>query len=246
MLALPMSGEAAYLIAVAIGVTLAALASRLAPSSPDSVPLELRARVRRAALVGGVGGAYLFELPADLFGWSAPSAAGLVPLGGRTVLGGILGGWLAVEYVKHRAAFRGATGDRFALPLAIALAAGRVGCTLRGCCEGVRIDATSPLARVSLALHGEARFPAALVEGWFHGLAAIALVAATARDAAPGARLAIYLAVYAVVRFALERARDHPSIALGLTYYQLLAIALFALAAITAARRLRARSRVGL
>ena len=233
-----MSGEAAYLAAVAVGVILAALAVRALPREGDSVPSALRARLRVAALVGGVAGAYLFELPADLLGWSAPASRGVLFVGGRTVLGGLLGGWALVELAKWRAGFVGATGDRFALPLAIGLASGRVGCVLRGCCEGVPIGDDHPLARLG-ALHGAPRFPAAMLEGWFHALAAIGLVLLAWRGRANGAHLAIYLTLYAVVRFTLELQRDHPAILLGATYYQWLSLALFVLAAGTWWRRTR-------
>ncbi|MEM1414618.1 MAG: prolipoprotein diacylglyceryl transferase family protein [Myxococcota bacterium] len=233
-----MSGELAYLLAVAGGVAAAFGAARVFPEPPDALPEALALRVRRAALVGGVLGAYLVELPADLLGWSAPAARGLVPLGGRTVLGGLLGGWGAVELTKARAGFRGATGDRFAVPLAVAMVFGRLGCVLRGCCEGVPLPDDAALGTLGRALHGDSRVPAALMEAWFHALAIPLLLVLRARGAARGARLALYLAAYAMVRFALEEVRAHPRVLLGRTYYQLLALGLFVLAAGTAVRRL--------
>jgi phosphatidylglycerol:prolipoprotein diacylglycerol transferase len=233
----------AYAVCVALGAFLGMLATRFVPPDADVPPRVARA-VRASALVGAVLGAYLLELPADLLHWAAvpePLAhAGASLLFGRTVLGGVLGGWLAVELAKRRLGYRGATGDRFAVPLAIALAFGRIGCTLTGCCPGVPIAPGSRLARLSLVHRDPPRFPATLFEAYFPALAAVLLLVASRAGALRGRRLAVYLTAYALVRFGLERMRDNARIALGLSYYQFLAIALFALAGGTWVRRSRA------
>lgn len=202
---------------------------------------DQRFRLTLAAVGGAILGAYLLELPADLLGWSAPAPAGGsgddAPLGGRTVLGGILGAWLAVEAIKPRLAIRFPTGDAFALPLAIALAFGRTGCLLAGCCAGVEC---SPSALAWNDLHGTPRVPVQAIEILFHGLAAGALFVAAKRRAARGRRLAIYVTGYAALRFALEFWRPHPRVIAGLSWYQVLAIALASLGAVTWWRRRRA------
>ncbi len=219
----------------ALGVVLATLASRhLAPD--DATPRDVARRVRVAALLGAVLGAYLFELPADLLGW-APPIDGHAYLGGRTVLGGLLGGWAAVELEKRRIGHLAPTGDRFALPLAIGLGVGRIGCVLAGCCRGRPLDPTSPLAALDLRLHGVARFPAALVEAYFHALAAFVLLVAMRRGLGATARLPAYFAAYGAFRFAIETVRDVPLPFFGLSYYQLLALVLFIASGTLALRR---------
>jgi len=52
--------------------------------------------------------------------------------GGKTIVGGLLGGWLAVELAKWAAGIRSRTGDLFAVPLCIGIAIGRIGCFLAG------------------------------------------------------------------------------------------------------------------
>ena len=47
-------------------------------------------------------------------------------LAGKTMVGGLLGGTIAVEFVKRR------TGDLFAIPMAVGVAIGRIGCFLSG------------------------------------------------------------------------------------------------------------------
>lgn len=240
-----------YSLFVALGVTAAFAASLVAPKT--NVPKDVRDGVRRWALVGAVLGAHLFELPADLFGWAAPplsTATGLAEevghgtmVLGRTVLGGLLGGWIAVEWKKHRMGFVGATGDGFALPLAFGLAMGRMGCTFTGCCQGQVVDASSIWAVMPSPDGGSPRFPASLIEAYFHLLSAMALFFIARRRLLPGRHLALYLALYALLRFALETQRENAAIVGPLTYYQLLALALFTLAGGTFVRRTLAAQR---
>jgi prolipoprotein diacylglyceryltransferase len=154
------------------------------------------------------------------------------------VLGGILGGWIAVEVSKPALGIRVPTGDGFAAPLAAALACGRVGCLLTGCCAGKAAAAGAWWQAIAVeARDGVSRFPAALVECVFHGSAAIVLVLLARRGVLRGRGLAAYVTAYCVLRIALEEVRDNPPVLHGWTYYQLLALPLLALAAATLARR---------
>jgi phosphatidylglycerol:prolipoprotein diacylglycerol transferase len=53
-------------------------------------------------------------------------------LGGKTIVGALVGGLLAVEWTKKRLGIRRRTGDLFAVPLCVGLAIGRIGCFLTG------------------------------------------------------------------------------------------------------------------
>jgi prolipoprotein diacylglyceryltransferase len=53
-------------------------------------------------------------------------------LQGKTIVGGLVGGLVAVEATKLTLRVREATGDLFAVPLAIGVAIGRLGCFLTG------------------------------------------------------------------------------------------------------------------
>jgi prolipoprotein diacylglyceryltransferase len=53
-------------------------------------------------------------------------------LGGKTIVGGLLGGWIGVEMVKKRFRIRRSTGDLFVFPLIVGMSIGRVGCFLTG------------------------------------------------------------------------------------------------------------------
>jgi len=227
-----------YFAWVAVGVVCAFVARRaLGPT----IQLDERQRsgVLFLAIGGAILGAYGLQLPADLLGWNAPIDPSLapadgLPLGGRTLLGGILGAWFTVEVGKRAFRIRIATGDDFATPLAIALGFGRLGCMAGGCCAGREC---APGVFACLDAHGVPRVPVQLVEAGFHFTAAIALTLATRRRALAGRRLAAYLACYAVVRFALEFERLNPVVALGASYHQFLCVGLLAVAGTTLVSR---------
>src|SRR5262245_30725970 len=107
-------------------------------------PAELRAVpwANRVALVlaGFVGGTLGAKLPFVIMGrddWYAP-AAWLAD--GKTVTTALIGAYLGIELAKLALHVRVKTGDSFAVPLALALAVGRLGCFCNGCCCGVPTD----------------------------------------------------------------------------------------------------------
>jgi len=53
-------------------------------------------------------------------------------MAGKTIVGGLLGGLVAVEGMKQRLGITRPTGDLFAIPLAVGMAIGRIGCFLSG------------------------------------------------------------------------------------------------------------------
>jgi len=232
-----------YSLWVAVGIALAALAARW-----QGPPAVLSQRQRSALLLCAVGGAVLgaygLQLPADLLGLQAPPPAGVsggdaLPLGGRTVLGGLIGGWLAVEWGKRRAGITAPTGDAFALPLALALACGRLGCASAGCCAG---SECAPHWWAWVDADGVPHLPVQWAEAAFHFAMAGWLARCVRTGTATGRRLALYLSLYAALRFVLEFVRLQPVAWLGLTWHQGLALVLLLLAGSTWWRRARSLS----
>ena len=80
--------------------------------------------VAMTGLIGGLVGANLGQF----------FATGGEP--GKSVLGGIIGGYLAVMLAKKRLGLIRPTGDLFAVALMAGEAVGRWGCFLGGCCGG--------------------------------------------------------------------------------------------------------------
>jgi prolipoprotein diacylglyceryltransferase len=94
--------------------------------------------VGTGALIGGVLGS---KLGLVWFGPLTLTEAGRalldLDLTGKTVYGGLLGGWAGVEVAKRLAGVTGSTGDAFVAPVLAGQAIGRLGCFLNGCCAGV-------------------------------------------------------------------------------------------------------------
>src|SRR4051794_18322797 len=84
-------------------------------------------------------------------------------LGGKTIVGGLLGGWIGVELVKRPLHITRRTGDAFVLPLCLGIAIGRVGCFLTGLPDHTYGTATSLPWGVDFG-DGIARHPTQLYE----------------------------------------------------------------------------------
>ena len=95
-------------------------------------------------------------------------------LGGKTIVGGLLGGTAAVEWVKARLGIVRRTGDLFAIPLAAGMAIGRIGCWVAGLADRTYGSPTSLPWAIDLG-DGIARHPVQLYEVLFLALLILAL-----------------------------------------------------------------------
>lgn len=103
----------------------------------DVVDRGNRFRVFVATIIGAAVGSKLLHHLAAPAEFQRHWAAGGIELwhylmGGKTIVGGLLGGWIAVEWGKKIYSIRTRTGDLFAIPLAVGIAVGRFGCLLSG------------------------------------------------------------------------------------------------------------------
>lgn len=96
-----------------------------------------------AAALGAVVGSkvlYWLEDPAlTLARWREPAYL----IGGKTIVGALIGGLFAVEIAKLHLGIRKRTGDLFAVPLCVGIAIGRIGCFLTGLEDHTAGTATS-------------------------------------------------------------------------------------------------------
>ncbi len=194
-----------YVVAYAVGLVLFAWAARR-----RGVPAYDARTIAFAGLFGGLIGAAFVQLAV-----SGES--------GKTILGGIAGGWIAVVLAKRSIGLRRPMGDLFAFALAGGEAVGRIGCFIAGCCYG-------KVTGVAWAVHdhGAARHPTQL----YSALAALATLGIIVwldrrRTLPDNAIFFVQGALFCALRFAIEFYRDVPSYA-GLTLAQYACVAGFA------------------
>jgi phosphatidylglycerol---prolipoprotein diacylglyceryl transferase len=121
-------------------------------------------------------------------------------LGGKSVLGGFLGGTLGVELGKRAIGWRAATGDAWVTPIAAGLIVGRIGCQLSGVWDQTYGTVTSLPWGWNYG-DGVSRHPVAAYE--MLGVAVLWLIVRRRwRDRA--AQFAALLLGYCALRFALE------------------------------------------
>jgi prolipoprotein diacylglyceryltransferase len=122
-------------------------------------------------------------------------------LAGKSVLGGLIGGTLAVEAGKRAIGWRPSTGDAWVPAIAVGLMIGRVGCQLSGLWDQTYGSPTTLPWGWDYG-DGVPRHPAALYEIVLVGLAWLGV--SRWRAAPPGARFAAFLAAYCAIRLLLE------------------------------------------
>lgn len=207
---------------VAIMFTSVAVAAWLSRGSQAALGLTVRQRVLVG--LGAFTGAFLtaklpFFLAAD---WPDMFSGRALLSDGKTIMFGLVGGYIGVEIAKRMAGVTVRTGDTFAVPVAVAIAIGRVACFTYGCCHG--IPTRWPWG-VDFG-DGILRHPTQLYESAFHLFCAVALSVLKRDGLLRGQLFKLYLLLYCTFRFATEFIRPEPRIWGGLTGYQWVALAL--------------------
>jgi len=129
--------------------------------------------------------------------------------GGKTIVGGLLGGWLAVEIIKRLAHIRSRTGDLFAVPLCIGIAIGRIGCFFAGLADDTCGTPTTLPWGVNFG-DGIPRHPTQLYEFLFLILLAFALHRFNARRHHEGRTFRLFMAAYLAWRFLIDFIKPQP------------------------------------
>lgn len=122
-------------------------------------------------------------------------------LGGKSVLGGFLGGTVGVEIGKRSIGWRQATGDTWVVPITLGLLIGRLGCQLSGLWDQTYGNPTTLPWGWNYG-DGIPRHPVAAYE--MFGVMLLYLAIRHRFDPFPGARFAALLLGYSALRLALE------------------------------------------
>jgi phosphatidylglycerol---prolipoprotein diacylglyceryl transferase len=182
----------------------------------DVIPDADRLALLASAAVGAA-------LGSRLLAWLCEPSRGLAAVGGgKSIVGALLGGLVAVELVKRLRGVRTPTGDLYVLPLAAGIAIGRVGCFLAGPADRTAgVPADVPWAVV--AWDGVPRHPVALYEIAFVVTVAGLLHRSRRRlETRPGLAFALFFASYLAFRLAFDFAKPYPPpVFLGLSAIQL-------------------------
>ncbi len=151
----------------------------------------------------------------------------------RSIEGALAGGIIAIEFYKWRAGVRGRTAAIYALPVALGIAVGRIGCFLAGM-DDFTYGIPTSLPWGHDFGDGIPRHPVQLYE------TTAMLVFATAYSVALVRRqrwvlnngFALLVLFYSTQRFALEALKPYPQAVLGLTVFQVacLGMIIYALA----------------
>jgi phosphatidylglycerol---prolipoprotein diacylglyceryl transferase len=145
----------------------------------------------------------------------------------KTIMGGLFGGLLGVEFCKWLIGEKRSSGDLFTLPLIVGIFIGRIGCFLAGTNEFTYGIETSTFAGLDLG-DGLKRHPLALYELIFlTGLFFTLRVVYRKNTLAPGVIFKLFMLSYFGFRFIIEFMKPNVFYLLGLSSIQWLCVLCF-------------------
>ena len=200
---------------------------RLRYTHGDVLDGDARWWIVAAAIAGAaIGSKALFWLedPAEtLARWREP----LFLIGGKTVVGALVGGLVAVELTKRRLGMTARTGDLFAVPLAAGIGIGRIGCFLSGLPDRTYGVPSSVPWAVDFG-DGIPRHPTQLYETAFLAALATGLAWMISRPHREGDVFRLFIVGYLAFRLVVDAFKPEVRIALGLSAIQWTALAVIA------------------
>jgi len=176
--------------------------------SGDLLTDDRRWLIIAATAIGALVGSRVLGLaeqaPRVGLSWAAVFAPG-----GKTIVGGLLGGWIAVEIAKKLLGIRSRTGDLFAVPICLGVAIGRIGCFLAGLADDTYGTPTRMPWGVDFG-DGIPRHPTQLYELCFLLLLAGGLMLASRRPHRNGTIFRYFVAAYLAWRFVIDFLKPQP------------------------------------
>lgn len=194
---------------------------------------EERKYVLMMVFLGSVLGCIV---PAFFAGEWLSERAMLGLVGPKTILGGLIGGFLMVAAYKKIFRIGYDTSDAFATGTALMMAVGRLGCHFGHCCFGKVVT-----TRFGVDMgDGLSRFPAALVESALLFGLFLVMKRLERSVSFKGKRLFVFFVLYGLVRFGMEQMREPLGVDYwGLRIYEWLALSLSAIGIFQIVKRSR-------
>jgi phosphatidylglycerol:prolipoprotein diacylglycerol transferase len=185
--------------------------------------------------LGAIAGAYALG--------TANLMLGHVTGEGRSILGAILGGILVAEIYKKILGIEGSTGFIFVLPLAVAIAVGRIGCFSAGLADYTYGTSTSLPWGVDFG-DGIPRHPVQLYESLTMAVFAVGFFLWLKRRQAAAAAYGFYVfaAAYGVQRFLWEFLKPYPTVLGPFNLFHLACLALVVYACVMLRRAVTAHA----
>ncbi|MBL7952161.1 MAG: prolipoprotein diacylglyceryl transferase [Flavobacteriales bacterium] len=186
----------------------------------DAIGDPQRMSIIIAAAVGAFLGSRILgalERP-DLLEWNMGALFGA--LGNRTIVGGLLGGLMAVELTKRAMDVTTSSGDLFTYPLILGILIGRVGCLLGGLEDNTYGVATDLPWGIDLG-DGIRRHPTNLYEMLWLAFTWVILVRIERRfELLNGARFKLFMVMYLLFRLIVEIIKPQPMVFMGVSSIQ--------------------------
>jgi phosphatidylglycerol:prolipoprotein diacylglycerol transferase len=144
---------------------------------------------------------------------------------GKSILGAIAGGYLAIVVLKRRLGYTRSTGDAYLVAIPVATVIGRIGCFLSELPLGtpttlpwgITVSPEAAAAFVRCPGCGGPMHPSMVYEIAFNLVAVALILRYRGRVPVPGDALKLYLLAAGIFRFLVEFVRGNEPQALGLT-----------------------------
>jgi phosphatidylglycerol---prolipoprotein diacylglyceryl transferase len=139
--------------------------------------------------------------------------------GGKTIVGGLLGGWAGIELAKKAMGLAVSMGDLCVYPVIVGMCIGRVGCFLTGLSDETCGTPTRLPWGVDYG-DGIPRHPAQIYEILFLMGLGLFLASRRADSATPGLRFRLFIAAYLTFRLLIDFLKPHEIVFGGLSGIQ--------------------------
>lgn len=197
--------------------------AKLRAKQGDAIAEDKRVWIIIGAAAGALIGSRVLGALEDpaLLSWNWQSL--FIAFNNRTIVGGLLGGLIAVEVTKKLGGVDQRSGDLFVYPIILGMITGRIGCLLGGLEDNTYGLRTDLPWGIDLG-DGVHRHPTNIYEILWLGLVWLGLIGIERRwKLKPGARFKIFMVLYLEYRFAIEFLKPGHSVFFGFTAIQLAA-----------------------